>query len=892
MFDDGFLVILVVLALFYLIGLPILVLMLFARNNALQGRLDTIEKALNAQPAVAPKVVRQDAPVAEVSSPPQPEDPPEPQNKTPWQRVEPAQDPVETLPSEPAPPGFADRAISFLRENWVYAISALSLALAGVFLVQYGVENGLLPPAARVAAALVFGLTLIAAGEWIRRRSGDEGPTATVYLPSVFSGAGVVSLFGGILAARVLYDLIGPGTAFAGFGAVTVIALVLGWFYGPLLAAIGLIGGYAAPFILGGSSDTPETLLLYFGLLAVLGLGIDTVRRWAWISVLTVVLALAAACLLWLAEDSIAPWAGVFAASLALLATIIPARTLWPNQRNRTLTYSILGHRKRGQPDFPVLLSAGTLAASTALIVLTTASVSGSFWLGVSLLSALIVIFTIWSKTATGVQDLPLSPVAGVVACFAWTQAHRAELRGFRAERLPEAPIPYDTMWLLGIAALVTLVFAWRSGQSRVFRPLWAAAAAIYLPLIGLLLEYQWSPADVIGAYPWALQSAAVAVVMVLLAERFARADGTDRTRASLATMSALSTLAFTFSILFTDAALTIALAAVVASAAALDRHFKLPLMEWFILAGVAALSYRLVVDPGLPWYLLNQGPTLLLAQAAATAACLAGYVLLKPLNRPKAALTLESGTWAFAGIFLCTALAVLIDAYVPTLRVIDEHWGLGLYASVWIIVSMVQLWRMEHIAGFRRVRWALATLFALTALGHLGFLFLEENPFTGPATVLGPPALNTLIPAFLLPALLIGTAALRLTVLPKHAKTGLAAIALAMLSFWLFLTIRHFWQGADGMRVTRGFSQPELYTYTLALLITGGALFYQSLTRRSDLLRRAGLAVIAVAIAKVFLIDIQGLTGLIRVFSLLALGLMLAGMAWIDRWAKMRSGT
>ena len=314
--------------------------------------------------------------------------------------------------------------------------------------------------------------------------------------------------------------------------------------------------------------------------------------------------------------------------------------------------------------------------------------------------------------------------------------------------------------------------------------------------------------------------------------------------------------------------------------------------MEWFILAGVASLSFRLVVDPGLPWYLLDQGPALLTAQAAAMAACLVGYILLKALDRPKAKLTLESGSWAFAGIFLCTAMAVVIDAFVPTLRVIDEHWGLGLYASVWIIVSMVQLWRMEHIAGFRKTRWALAILFALTAFAHLAVLFIEENPFTSAAQVLGPPVLNTLIPAFLLPALLLGIAALRLTALPKNLWLALAVIAIGMVSVWLFLTIRHVWQGADNMRITNGFTQPELYTYTLALLITGGALFYQSLARQSDLLRRAGLAVIALAIAKVFLVDIQGLTGLIRVFSLLALGLMLAGMAWVDRWARTRGGT
>ena len=105
---------------------------------------------------------------------------------------------------------------AWLRENWFYAVSALSLALAGIFLVQYGVENGLLPPTARVLAALAFGAALIVAGEVVRRRFGDDEDSATAYLPSVFSGAGLVTLFGGVLSARQLYDLIGPETALLG----------------------------------------------------------------------------------------------------------------------------------------------------------------------------------------------------------------------------------------------------------------------------------------------------------------------------------------------------------------------------------------------------------------------------------------------------------------------------------------------------------------------------------------------------------------------------------------------------------------------------------------------------------------------------------------------------
>ena len=104
----------------------------------------------------------------------------------------------EANPAAPTEPtlfdGLLTRLFKWLSENWFYAVSAVSLALAGLFLVQYGMENGLLPPAARVASALGFGATLIGAGEYIRRRFGEAEDSATAYLPSVFAGAGIVSL--------------------------------------------------------------------------------------------------------------------------------------------------------------------------------------------------------------------------------------------------------------------------------------------------------------------------------------------------------------------------------------------------------------------------------------------------------------------------------------------------------------------------------------------------------------------------------------------------------------------------------------------------------------------------------------------------------------------------
>ena len=118
--------------------------------------------------------------------------------------------------------------------------------------------------------------------------STDDGDStgATQSLPSVLSGAGIVVLYVAVFGARALYGLIGPTTTFAGLGAVSAIALVLGWFSGPVLAAVGILGASLAPFITGSSSDNSWMVHYYLAMVAVVALGIDTVKRWAWISAL------------------------------------------------------------------------------------------------------------------------------------------------------------------------------------------------------------------------------------------------------------------------------------------------------------------------------------------------------------------------------------------------------------------------------------------------------------------------------------------------------------------------------------------------------------------------------------------------------------------------------
>ena len=156
------------------LAIPISVIYLLVAQSGLRTRVATLESELaqlRAGPAPdrAPEPRPQPHSGSEAAKAPAASAAPweKPADADPAQAKTPASEPAAarvianrtaaTVPSEPAEPSALARLIPWLMANWFYAVSAVSLALAGLFLVQYGVENGLFPPTARVLAALGFG---------------------------------------------------------------------------------------------------------------------------------------------------------------------------------------------------------------------------------------------------------------------------------------------------------------------------------------------------------------------------------------------------------------------------------------------------------------------------------------------------------------------------------------------------------------------------------------------------------------------------------------------------------------------------------------------------------------------------------------------------------------
>ncbi|MCV2871905.1 DUF2339 domain-containing protein [Defluviimonas sp. WL0050] len=811
----------------------------------------------------------------------------------PWS--EPAR-PVVPPPS-PAGPSRTSALGEWLVQNWVYAVSAVSLALAGIFFVQYGIEKGLLPPPVRVMAAILFGFALIAAGEWVRRRWGDDENEVTAYLPSTLSGAGLVSIFGGIIAGRQLYDLIGPETALAGLVATAILAIVLGWYYGPFLAAVGLIGAAAAPFLVGGESDAPYWLYAYYAVIAASGLFIDTVRRWAWVSILALVLGYAGAGMV-LAGTGGAGWFAFTLVGLAAFAICIPARGIMPDHKGSMLV-TALRSRKAERPIFPVLLAAGAVAASSVGLLYLPADNAAESTVAFLCLAALTLLLTVWAgKDAPALSDLTVLPAAAFLLRLGFEGMDRWPLaRDFAAKaidlREPETAAPMTAALLLALATAISLMAAVTSTGAGRLKPFWAAGAALVAPLTALVLELFWNPSAVIGAYGWALHVIGLAALMVGLAAMFARQDGGDMRRAAYATLSALSLIALALFLLTTKGALTLALAALVIVAAGLDRRFRLPEMGWFIQAGVLVISWRLVVDPGLIWAVEDAALWEVIASyGGAAAAMAAGLWLIAGLERRAARVFLESAGAAYAALFVNVLITrQLVDSGGDW---VAAHWALTLNALPWLILMLAQFYRLKLGGVLRWLRWAIAVVAGLIGFGGLLAAVLPANPVFGllggkEELVYGPLVIDTLFVAYALPGLLLLVALTRLAHLHAVLRWGLTAIGAALLALYAVLEIRRFWRG-DDLSVP-GVTQPELYSYTIAMMAVGAALLYQAIARRSQTLRRIAMGVIALTIAKVFLIDISGLSGLTRVFSFLALGLSLIGLAVLNRWAAAQQG-
>ncbi|MEE9314446.1 MAG: DUF2339 domain-containing protein [Rhizobiaceae bacterium] len=771
---------------------------------------------------------------------------------------------------------FVADAYKWIVINWFFALAAISLALAGVFLVQYGVENGLLSPTLRVISAIALGITLIGVGEYIRRNLGGDEDGSFALLPSTFAGAGLVALFAGILSARVLYGLIGPMTAFIGLGLTGALAVALGWFYGPLLAIVGIIGALAAPFLVGGDSNSAYFLQLYFAGIAAVALIIDSIKRWAWLSVIGLVGAYFAAWLIYVSGSS---WYGntttffmLFALAAAAFALILPELQLMPNHAGPRISQVFRFGQKaeeRSFARFPTLIAGGAFVASTIFIFIT--SLENAFFVALTAQSLLLVAAIFWMRGASALKDfafLPPLAALGIIAIIG---------EGGRSIVSPSLSM----LILMAGGILTSLIFAWRSYGGGSLKNIDAVYAASFAPLVALIVAFFWDLDVLLGQTNTAILLAIIAVVMAILAERFSIKDGEVKLRTALFALSAMALIAFIAFTLLGSFALTLALGVLVASAAWLGNKFNLPLMDRYVQIGILAISWRLVVSPGVIWAYEGILWQVTLAFAGTVSLLIVAYFVRRSNTRAGVKVMLESAIWSLSGVYLTIMLARYFNGGTDR----TGHIFIALGGLVWLISSANQLYRIRAGVGLRRTRIALASIYGTIGTVATAVSVFWFNPLNGmekTPEITGPFILDSIAATYALPGLLLGFVAWKFEHLSNRLRKILASWATAMIALYGGLEIRRFWHGNDvsGHFVIQG----ELYTYTVVMMLVSIGLLVLAFMRQSPLLRKFALAAVAVTVAKVYLVDMSGLDGLLRVVSFLVLGLVLAAMAWVNR--------
>ena len=796
--------------------------------------------------------------------------------------------PLPTAPQTP-PKSYVFDAANFGRfskwvsENWFIAVAALSLAMAGIFLVQYGIENGILSPRNRVLCALALGVGLIGFGEWIRRRTSDEEGTAA-FLPSTFAGAGIVTLFSAVLAAQQMYGLIGKEAAFIGLVGLAGLSVVLGWLYGPFLTVIGLTGAVAAPFIVSdGTSENITWLFYYFALIGTIGLIVDAVKRSAWVSSLALIIPYTGAALVWTGSGSEHLLA--FAALTAVGAICIPSLQSRPAFSGAMSFEWIYNHSV--WPEFPTRLAAAGLCSLAVVAVLVSLPSAIGFWSALVVLSAALFALGYWLNRTAVLDDLAIPVAAAMLAVIGLQGLFSLSVAsGFAAPLNLDIgeTTPRTVSGLVAFGIGISAMAGWRSLRDARHALYWAAGAAVFAPATAVLIALYWQPLIHLSPIQWAAHVIGIAVLMTVLAEQALRVSSTtSRLQPALFALAALNMIAFAMSIVLTETALTLGFAGVAASGAWLDRKFNIRPVSWFVQLGIVLCSFRLVIDPGLDWAVGASLLDVCIGFLGTMALIGVAWAALQHRARIRAMIVAESAIWSLGGIFLCVLLFRALKDSDPAM-----HWSLSLFGTIWLISAAAQFYRVKADGPLAHVRFALGAIFGTLGVLIVGAAMTFGNPLLS-GMVSGPPIVDSLMVAYLLPAVVLGAVAWRFVHLGVRLRIGAGAAASLAAALYIALEIRRFWMGPN---LTLPFVfDGELYSYTIAMLLTGSVLLGLALLHKSALLRRGAVAIIALTIAKVFLIDMSGLEGLIRVLSFLALGLVLAGLALLNRWVSKALG-
>lgn len=327
---------------------------------------------------------------------------------------------------------------------------------------------------------------------------------------------------------------------------------------------------------------------------------------------------------------------------------------------------------------------------------------------------------------------------------------------------------------------------------------------------------------------------------------------------------------------------LTVAWALEVTALVWLAGRFRLPVLRHLALALAVLVGFRLLLNASILDYPIGDHPVfhwLLYGYGLPLLAFAAASALARRQGDGRLAALLEAEALAFAFALVTLEVRQIYHPGRPAVGAVGlGEWGALLSAWTALGGGLLVANRQRRL---QTVEIGGQVVLGLAAVATLLGPVLAANPLWVHAAVGETPVFNLLLWTYGLPAVLLAFAAAEVR---RHGSARLAgaltATVLALAFILVSLEVRQAFQGTYLDAGTT--SLAEGYAYSAAWIVFGVALLVLGILGKGKALRYAALAVMLLAVAKVFLYDTSNLAGLYRVFSFFGLGVSLLVLAWV----------
>ncbi|MDR3556941.1 MAG: DUF2339 domain-containing protein [Syntrophobacteraceae bacterium] len=770
---------------------------------------------------------------------------------------------------EKEPEGFEDR---FGARTFVW-LGAVALALAGVFLVKYSIETGLLSPAVRVILGFLFGLGLLYGGHRVSTR--PEFPNGSRIAQGLL-GAGIAVLYADFYAATSLYHLLPAFAGFMGMAAVTAVAVALSLRHGKPMALLGLLGGFLTPALV--SSPQPHAGVLFSYLFLVLSGLMVVIRKKGWWSLgIPAVLGAYSWVSVWLFSLHFAPgdipWLGLFL-SAAAASVVIGSKEQFEKDR-------------KDMADFSTFTSAlNSLAVGGAIVLMGLTTACGGFdmtgWFLYGLLSVGTIVLARYNEKLYSLAPF-ISAAVNAVMLSAWRYGEAREF------------VPVTVIF-----ALIHVIGA-RGLQSRSREPfVWACLAAPGALAYYLIAYFKIHPNPLYANVPflWGATALALAAGATYALFDIVRSVPSDYARKQhmlavyAGVVAAFVSIALTIEL--KREFLSVALAAEVAALAWINNRVDIKALRWIgallacafgallvpqillivQLSAFSLLELRMHLQQSVPivaWPVFQLGlPSLCFAAASR---------LLVKQRDDRLVFSLEAAAIALLGLMGYYLVRHFFHMDHNVMFVTPGFVERGVITNIFFLygISCLRAGRKFE----RKAVWLGGQVICGMALFRIVYFdLLLRNPLWSAQNVGALPVVNGLLITYALPLFWIWTVAAELTWKDKIEWRKYAYGFMVLLAFvFVSLEVRQLFQGTrlDGTLT----GNAEIYTYSAAWLLFAAGLLLWGTLRRQRWIRLASLPIVLLTAAKVFFFDASALVGLWRVFSFFCLCLSLLCISW-----------